>query len=308
MTKLKGGEAGSITAIRQQIASGENYLQRIPADNSIRVRFMTEPSKWFQFFEHYDEVLRFFPCQDGDCPGCDEGNRASKRYLANVVILSDGDPKTVPLVVPSTLVPRLLTRHDRYKTLMDREYELMRLGSGLKDTQYDIEVEPKSEFNFKKFKLLDLEEVLQKQLDQALQISNKDDEETPSKRRLKEDPVDELDGDDDTDGVSREVLETWALRKLKDYARDECGIDSEDLRGQDKPTVIEMILEADQDDDDEGDQDDDDTWSKEDIEALTEEDLPEAKALCRELEVKIRPSDDIEKIKAKLLDYYDIPF
>ena len=80
------GESGTISALKKAAkrrASG-GYLVRIPADGRT-VRFLTEPTKWFKFYEHYDEGReddRYFPCTE-DCIGCDEGLSASKRLLAN---------------------------------------------------------------------------------------------------------------------------------------------------------------------------------------------------------------------------------
>jgi len=50
-----------------------------------RVRFVAEIADWQEYWEHYDESVKFFPCT-GDkatCPGCTSANertaKASKR-------------------------------------------------------------------------------------------------------------------------------------------------------------------------------------------------------------------------------------
>jgi hypothetical protein len=110
-----------------------------------RVRFLAEIKDWQEYWEHYDETVKFFPCTgDRDsCPGClstvERTRKASKRYLAPVL-----DPKTGRvwgLKMGLELANRLSLRNDRNNgTITNRDYTLIRTGDGL-DTEYDVEQE-----------------------------------------------------------------------------------------------------------------------------------------------------------------------
>lgn len=158
---LKGGKVNTIKALKSSLkkGSGANFLQRVP-EEGIAVRFLTEPTEWVKYFEHYDEVLKFYPCAD-DCPGCAEGNRASVRYLVNALDVAEG--KVVPLVLPKTVAQQVLKKYERYNTLLDRDYEITRDGAGL-DTTYDVNPEPPKSMKLSRYDLLDLMALLEAQL------------------------------------------------------------------------------------------------------------------------------------------------
>jgi hypothetical protein len=110
-----------------------------------RVRFLSEIPEWEEYWEHFDETVKFFPCT-GDkntCPGCtspvERTAKASKRYLAPVL-----DPKTGKvwgLKMGIDLSNRLSLRNDRNnQTITNRDYTLIRTGDGL-ETEYDVEQE-----------------------------------------------------------------------------------------------------------------------------------------------------------------------
>lgn len=137
-------------------------ITRIPKDAPLTVRFLTEPDRWFEYFEHFDTTTnKGFICIDGECPGCADDMRQTKRFLANAV---DTDKSTVVAVqMPTSLVTILLKRYDRNGTLLDRNWELSKSGSGL-DTEYDAESDGKTKFNFDLYEPLDLGDVLQSQI------------------------------------------------------------------------------------------------------------------------------------------------
>jgi hypothetical protein len=154
--KIKGGKTGSIKKMRASLKSGGggNFITFIPEDG-ITVRFLAEPDQWVKFMEHYDEG--YFPCVEGSCPGCANRNKPSKRYVAPALDIEED--KVIILKVPSTLATRLMAKFDRYETLMDRDYELTRMGSGL-DTEYDAETMPPTKLRLSKYELPDLEQAL----------------------------------------------------------------------------------------------------------------------------------------------------
>lgn len=179
-------------------------LKGIPEEGMV-VRFLTEPDEWFEFFQHWDETAkRPAVCVD-DCDYCADDVRVSKRALAAVVNKDDGTVQTV--VLPSTLVSRLLNRYDKYGTMLDRDYNLMRSGKGT-DTEYDVDPEAPSRMNLSRFEVPDLQEVLE----EASGADDEDDEEedekparrptkkaTSSKRRSQVDDDDEDEEDDEDD-------------------------------------------------------------------------------------------------------------
>lgn len=127
---------------------------------STTVRFLEEigNKEWTSYWEHYDGLKRkFFPCpgKDEGCPGCEAGNKASKKYLVNLLIQSSDDDKVksgyVNLYkVPASLVSKIMRRDDRYQTVCDRDYEVIRMGSGM-DTEYDLETGDKSHVDIESY-------------------------------------------------------------------------------------------------------------------------------------------------------------
>ena len=84
--------------------------------------------------------------------------RPSQRFLAQVV--DRESDQVIALKMPKDLANRLVVRYERYQTIMDRDYEIMRSGKGL-DTTYDVTPEPASEFDSSKYTKIDLLDILQ---------------------------------------------------------------------------------------------------------------------------------------------------
>jgi hypothetical protein len=140
-----GRKAGVITPTGTGTSGGDWPKGLRPGET--RVRFIQEIPEWIEYWEHFDQSVKFFPCT-GDkqtCPGCTSADertqKASKRYLAPVL-----DPKTgriYGLKLPTDLANRLSLRNDRNGgTVTNRDYTLIRTGTGL-DTEYDVEQEEK---------------------------------------------------------------------------------------------------------------------------------------------------------------------
>jgi hypothetical protein len=137
----------------------ENSIWNFRA-GSTTVRFLEElgNKEWTSYWEHYDGLKRkFFPCpgKENDCPGCEAGNKAAKKYLVNLLVQSADDDKVksgyVNLYkVPASLVSKAMRRVDRYDTICDRDYEIIRMGTGM-DTEYDMETGDKGHVDIDKY-------------------------------------------------------------------------------------------------------------------------------------------------------------
>lgn len=163
-----GKRAGKIT----NSPSGGTDWPRSIKPGETRVRFVEEIENWQEYWEHYDETVKFFPCT-GDkptCPGCTSASertaRASKKYLAPVLDPNSG--RVYGLKMGMDLANRLSLRNDRNGgTITNRDYTLIRSGQGL-DTEYDVEQEEKVAIDLSAYEgQLDLDEMLAAQFASA---------------------------------------------------------------------------------------------------------------------------------------------
>lgn len=268
-SQLRAKKVASLKKLKSSLKSGSsNYLERIP-DGERTVRFLTEPTEWIDYSEHYDEINKFFPCVVGECPSCLEGNKPSGRYLT--AALDRDEDKVIPLVLPKSLAGILTRRYDRYQTLLDRDYILEREGQGF-DTSYDATPEAPSKIRLSKYDLPDLWALLEAQLLDADNDDDDDDdeEETPvakkaSKSRTKAPVVDEDDDDEDDDiDVDDEDDEEEAPPVKKRSA---------------KKIIADTDDEEDDDEEEDDDDDDDDGLERDRLEALG---IRELKAKAKE--------------------------
>lgn len=334
MASIRGGKVKSIATLKSSMkkGGGAGYLTRVPADGAMTVRFLTEPDEWVTYFEHYDSVRKFYPCTD-DCPGCTEGDRPSARYLANAVDVAE--TRVIPLVMPKSMAASVLKKYDKYATLLDRDYELSRSGTGL-DTEYDVTPEPPTKMNLDRFDAIDLMELLVEQLEMAdsAKSSDDDDDEKPVARKsaksapkavepeddddddIDEDEEDESYDDEDGDYWTRDQLEGKSLAELKQIARD-LEWTAADIKGLDVDALIDLIVGdvddeddadyEDEDDSDEVESDDDADDSDEDDSELSEDDLramslTEVKNIAREMGVRFKPGTSKDDIVDLILD------
>lgn len=169
--KIKGaGKLGSVSNIEKSLkGAGGNRGDKIvtvPSKGVLNVRFLQEPTDFFNYYEYYDTELKMsFPVVEGEAPP--EDVRISKRYMGNVLLLDDKKVRAV--IIPASLFEQIFTRFQKYGTILDRDYELSKTGSGL-DTKYLLDYEPASKLPGMRAwqeKMLDLEDVLQSMLDEA---------------------------------------------------------------------------------------------------------------------------------------------
>lgn len=177
MVKIPGGKAGSVNRLKKEMEKqrgGSVWIRNVKANEDMTVRFLTEPDEWYRYKEHYSPEVMYFPCigQDQDCPGCasedERMSRTSRRFLANALDVDQG--RVVPLKLPLDLANRLVARYERYgDTITDRDYILHRMGSGL-NTQYDLTPREPQKVDIARYELIDLEESLKGQFEEAFSI------------------------------------------------------------------------------------------------------------------------------------------
>lgn len=330
MATIRGGKVKSIATLKSSMkkgSGGSQFLSRVPADGTLTVRFLTEPTEWVTYFEHYDQVRKFYPCTD-DCPGCTEGERPSARYLANALDVSES--RVIPLVMPKSMAASVLKKYEKYATVLDRDYELSRSGTGL-DTEYDVTPEPPTKMNIDRFDLLNLMEILEGQLESADNASaggDSDEDEAPAPKRDRkpaakpvevDDDDDDDDSDDDDDDSSdadggddfwkREDLEGMSLKELRQTAL-ETGYTSADVRGLDSDAIVELLTTGDTGSDDsdddsseadsaDDDDDDDAELSEDELRAMS---LAEIKTLAKEMAVRFKAGTSKDDIIDLILD------
>lgn len=173
-----GQKMGSVKnarkAVKKSSSGGAGYITRIPSsdDGGITVRFLNEPGDFFGYQRYYDELNQAYVPMEED-EKAPNNYRVQKRYVACVVDIADDKVKV--LDVPTSLFKSLINKYDKYETLLDRDYELERIGEGL-DTDYDITPDAPSKKNLKKYDLIDLGEWLEAAREYALGNAEDDDD------------------------------------------------------------------------------------------------------------------------------------
>ena len=176
---VKAKKAGTIKKLKSSLkrGGGGQFIKNVPKDSGITVRFLTEPTEWVEYQEYYLEDMepRFFPAFEGLDPDVvADLKRPSKRYLACGVDRENNE--VIALKMPKSLVESLMKKYDKYETIMDRDYELVRDGDGL-DTTYEAIPEAPKRMNVAKFEPLDLLNVLESQIPASLKGEDDDDDE-----------------------------------------------------------------------------------------------------------------------------------
>lgn len=196
------GRLGSKAGIKKALSGGGGghaKIALIKEEEPLQVRFLEEIEEWYGFKEHYNKDDGFFPCTEGQC--CVDNDRASIKFLANAYVTNKG--KVMAVKIPKTLMDALNAHSDKRGTLLDRDYELSRSGSGIKDTQYMAAPDSPVRMNLSRYKkdMIDLDELLQ-----SLLPGFEDDEDDEPIRRKNSRVLDEEDDDyeDDEDDDDEE--------------------------------------------------------------------------------------------------------
>lgn len=258
---IRGGRVGSIQRFKQKVTrnSNKNFIRRLRAEEPMIVRFLTEPEEWIEYYEYYDSDDRQYRAVGAD-QYLDDDVRVSRRFAA--VALDVADDSTFVIQIPVTLAETLNLRYERYGTLLDRDYELSRMGKDL-NTKYDALPEDVSARKLDKyFPLPDVAELLAatvKGAEPAPATGNRDGNGngkavTPTGRKavVPEPAADDELLDDTDDEIDTEFLSALSRDELVKLAK-EHGVTT---RGKTKGDVIAAIIAAANSTDDDDEEDD----------------------------------------------------
>jgi len=214
--KITGpGRAGSIKDLKRSLKSKAGKTRTIPSEDSITVRFLEEPEDFYGYYQHWFKTGPK-PCVEGDCEGCNDDDpeirRKSFRYLANAYVVDD--QKVQPIELPKSLVEQLVAYFEKKGTLLDRDYDLSKSGSGMNDTKYLASPDSPSKMNLSRFKKLDLSKILASMLDDDDDEDDDDEDDEPvrhrtskaTRRKPVESPWEDEDEEDEDETPRRRVV------------------------------------------------------------------------------------------------------
>lgn len=202
---------------------GSGNLRRLKPDETLKVRFLQDPEEWHKGYYHWLGQNFLWCNREKSCPGCKAGDRPKMMALANAVIISSSDDKEAMKVVviqmAPTLANTLLKFYEKRGTLLDRDYDLTREGSGMNDTVYSADPDDPRTRNLSRFEesMHDIGELIRGELgDEA---SDEEDEPRSTKKpSIKKKPRrddDYEDDDEEEDDIEQELRKEEAKRKKK---------------------------------------------------------------------------------------------
>lgn len=229
--------------------TGSGLLRRLKADETVKVRFLQDLEDWEEGWYHWLGGNFQWCSRMNSCEGCKSGDRARKIVLANaVVIASDNDKeqgKVVVMQMAPTLAMSLVKFHEKRGTLLDRDYDLTREGSGLNDTVYSADPDDPKKRNLARFatELHDIPALISAEMG-STEDDDEDEEEEPrstkkpgpkkssSRRRDEEDDYEddeEEDEQDDFSSLNRSELKLEIKKLDRDFVAKKSQSD-DDLR------------------------------------------------------------------------------
>lgn len=207
---------------------GSGALRRLKADETVKVRFLEEPGDWYKAFYHWLGTNFLWCNKQKSCPGCKTGDRAKMIVLANVVIISSDDDKEAMKVVVMQMAPTLATTlfkfYEKRNTILDRDYDLTREGSGMNDTVYSADPDDPKRRNLSRFEdsIHDVAEIIASEIGEDDESDNEEDEEEPrsskkksSRRRDDDDDYEDEDEDDDKEEEEQDDFSGLDRSELK---------------------------------------------------------------------------------------------
>lgn len=224
MVKVSGpGRLGSTKAVKKSLQTKAFLTKQIPPEG-ITVRFLDEPEDFYGFYQHW-LAEGPIPCVEGDCAGCNSDNpdqrRKSFRYLANVYSVDESKVEAVE--IPKSAVEQLVAYFEKYGTLLDRDYDLSKSGTGMMGTKYHVSPDSPSRLKLDRFKKLDLDKILTAMaLDSEDEDEDDEEDEEPVTRKTKrrttatrsrDEEDDPWDDDDEEDDEPPARLRRSATRK-----------------------------------------------------------------------------------------------
>lgn len=245
-------------------------------DSKARVRFLTDMEEGLEIKFHDSFTLGInVPCQEEfgrDCSYCEnEDLRTRSMYVWCVY---DYESKEVRLLMAATNncspVPALASLYETYGTLLDRDYEIKRIGSG-QNTTYSVIPLDKVKFRNTKVKAMS-EQAILKCIDKAYPADNSEDfgeeeeekevrkkktKQTKGKAKTKVEEPEEDEWDDEEENKDYEEMNAKELYKLCK----ERDIDCKPRKS--KEYYIDILEEADEENEnDDWDDEDDEDWEE----------------------------------------------
>lgn len=230
-------KAGNLKQLKSMIdrSSGSGVITFIGSEPMV-VRFLEEPIEWRRYQDCWDDAKRrSFPFVEWMEEGVDYTS-IRWRYLVNAVDVNAKDPKrqVIALQIPISLMESVVARYERYGTMLDRDYEILKLGKGKDNTKYEIapaDDSPKRDLS--KYQPLDIEAVLQdayerafpKATDESPKTTTSRREARPTSSRASDEPDEESDDEEpDEEGFIPNKVEMmdkneWPWPNLCKYAR-----------------------------------------------------------------------------------------
>ena len=246
-----------------------------------RVRFLSDFEDGLEVKFHDSYALGVnVPCQEEfgrDCEYCEEEDlRTRNMYFWSVYDYEAEEVKLMMFAVNNcTPVGALASLYESYGTLLDRDYEITKRGSG-QSTQYSVVPLKERKFRNMKVKALSDEAIL-KIIDKAYPADNSEDvEEDEPKRRTKanktkgkkddfkkkmNEPEDDAEGwDDEEEG--KEDYESMTAQELYKLCK-KSGIECKPRKAKEYYIDLLEELEDEQDEDDWSEDEEEEEWEDE---------------------------------------------
>lgn len=244
MGNLKIKRLGSIKKAKASVnksSSSGDYTKSIPADG-ITIRFLEEPDQWYEIQQYWDEGDERMYIVTEETPQHFVKD-SYVRYVCNVVDINENE--VIALAMPKTVAKAMMERHDKHHTVMDRDYELSKSGSGLK-TKYLVTPEAPSKKNLDRYELKDIMEILEGMIpgDEDADMDEDEEDERParrkkssaSSRRKKSDDYDDDEDDDIDDEDDDDEEDEPPARKRRSSRRP--SVDDEEEDEDDEPAPV----------------------------------------------------------------------
>jgi hypothetical protein len=185
--KIRAGTAGDPDKLKRELKESSNndkWFYRLQPDTEIVCRFMTEPWDFVSYMQHSEgsgKNFRAWPCNDGDCVGCDEGIDSRKVWVAPVLDVKESRVRA--MAVPKGVVDSLVKIAERGGTIRDRDITVIREGSGMENTKYEIYSDSRKRRDMSIYEPPDIMEMLEEQLEEAMADDDDDDDDPPPRKR-----------------------------------------------------------------------------------------------------------------------------
>jgi hypothetical protein len=265
VTRRYGSASKARSAIRGR-GSSNSPLTRVKPDETLKVRYLQEPEDWEEAYYHYIDNVFIWCSRKKSCEGCSGGIKASKVVLANALDVKQN--KVIIIQMPTTLADSVLRRYEKFgDTVMDRDYDLVREGSGQNDTRYSADYDPPKKRDLLRYETYDIAAMILAELGEDAEESEPEDEaprssksSNNSSRRTslhadedededeeeEEDDFEEEEEEDELADLDRSELKSRIKSLDPDYVVKKSFTD-DDLRD----TLRDLIADSDEDEDEE---------------------------------------------------------